>query len=205
VKLRIARAQARAAAAASNSGLIARARNDAAKVWSAIGEGDQPARDAYGEVLFIAAEVKGRTDVEEIFSLEVRNPEAHLGVQESKYNQAKAAYDAVCAIGRNVWCAPALYRTARLADRFRVATNELGIAETLAEGVVGSFKRKKEALINRWAQEAKGADAQAAELANQGMATPGYALTIQLGAGADLILDDRTISGIHGYTQLDAR
>jgi hypothetical protein len=205
IQLRVARAQARAASAANNKVLILRARDDAMRANRAISDGDQQTRDALGEVLFIAAELKGRGEVDEVFNLEVRNPTAHLITQENKYNQVKAAYDSVCGTGRNLWCGPALYRTARVAERFREAAGDLSIADTLASEEVDSFNQKKAALLKRWTDEASAADAQAAELANQGIAAPGYTLTIQLGSGADLVLDDRTISGIHGYIQLDAR
>ncbi len=205
IQMRVFRAQARAAAATGKNHLLARARTGGAKLWANLGESDQQNRDAWGEVLFIDADSRGHKELAEAFSLSVRDPHAHLIRIESEYNKIKGDYDQVCAIGRNIYCAAALFRTARVAERFTNGIADLGIADTLEAEVVDRFKNKKTQLTEQWKKDVSAADAQAGELAGQGAAAPGYALAIQLGGGADLILDDRTISGLHGFTQIDAR
>ncbi|NBQ54019.1 MAG: hypothetical protein EBU49_10620 [Proteobacteria bacterium] len=202
--LRVFRAQARAASASNKRGLISRAKEQGAKLWARLGDSDQQNRDAWGEILFIEAEVHGNKEVGEVFSLEIRDPIAHLVRTGTEYDQIKAGYDGVCAIGRNLYCAAALFRIARVAERFQTGIADLGIADTLEAEVVEQFKTRKAELISRWQKDAAAADTQAAELAGQGMAPTGYATAIQLG-GADLVLDDRTIAGFHGFTQIDVR
>ena len=205
ILLRVFRAQARASSASNNKAVIFRAKSEGAKLWARLGDGDQQNRDAWGEILFINAETRGNKEIDEVFSLEIQNPTAHLVRTGSDYDQIKAAYDGVCAIGRNLYCAAALFRTARVAERFQTGIADLTIAETLEVEVVDRFKNTKLELISRWQKDATTADSQATELANQGMAPTAYAFAIQLGGGADLILDDRTIAGLHGFTQLDVR
>ncbi len=205
VRVRAFRAQARAGAMSGQPQVVTRAKQDAARIASGLGEGDQATRDALGEILFIDAETRGHKELTDVFSLGVADPYAHLTRSESEYNRVKADYDAVCAIGRNIWCAAALFRSARVAQKFEAAISDLGIAETLEAEVVERFKAKKSGLLDRWKKDSAASDGQAAELAAQGMAAPHYALAIQLGGGADLILDDRTIGGLHAFTQIDAR
>ncbi|NDE16116.1 hypothetical protein EBZ80_14410 [bacterium] len=205
VRMRAFRAQARAGAASGQPQVVARAKQDAARIEPETGEDDQATRDARGEILFIDAETRGQMELTEVFSLGVADPYAHLTRSEAEYNRIKSGYESVCATGRNIWCAAALFRSARVAEKFEAAVSSLGIAETLEAEVVERFKEKKSGLLDRWKKDAATSDSQAAELASQGMAAPHYALAIQLGGGADLILDDRTIGGLHGFTQIDAR
>jgi TolA-binding protein len=208
IQLRAFRAQARAAASAGqagSAGIISRAKQDAGRVVSTMGEGDQATRDAWGEILFIDAETRGHVDLSEAFSLGIADPYSYLTRGEADYNRIKAGYDGVCAIGRNLWCAAALFQTARVAEKFEAATRDLRIAETLEADVVERFKAKKAEMMDRWKKDVATGDSQAAELAAQGIAPPQYALAIQLGGGADLVLDDRTIGGLHAFTQIDAR
>ena len=204
IMLRVFRAQARAASASNKKGMISRAKSEGAKLWARLGDSDQQNRDAWGEILFIEAEVNGNKEVAEVFSLEIRDPIAHLVRTGTEYDQIKAGYDGVCTIGRNLYCAAALFRIARVAERFQTGIVDLGIADTLEAEVVEQFKTRKAELISRWQKDAAAADNQASELAGQGMAPTGYATAIQLG-GADLILDDRTVAGFHGFTQIDVR
>jgi len=204
-RMRAFRAKARAGAASGQPQVVARAKQDAARIEPETGEDDQATRDARGEILFIDAETRGQLELNEVFSLGVADPYAHLTRSEAEYNRIKSGYESVCATGRNIWCAAALFRSARVAEKFEAAVSSLGIAETLEAEVVERFKEKKSGLLDRWKKDAATSDSQAAELASQGMAAPHYALAIQLGGGADLILDDRTIGGLHGFTQIDAR
>ncbi len=205
IMLRVFRAQARAASTSNKKALVSRAKSEAAKLWARLGDSDQQNRDAWGEILFIEAEEHGNKEIGEIFSLEIQDPTAHLARTGAEYDQIKSAYDGVCGIGRNLYCAAALFRVARVAERFQTAISDLGIPDTLEAAVVEQFKTRKAELINRWQKDAAAADSQASELAGQGMAPTGYSMAIQLGGDADLILDDRTIAGFHGFTQIDVR
>lgn len=208
IQLRVYRAQARAAVITGDDKLIAQTRDKTAKLWNASGlssDSPQEQRDAIGEIYFLYAESIGKTETDPVFGLEVRDPDSHAKKMDARFRALKAPYDAVCEIGRNLHCAAALFQTARLAERFKSAIAELNIAETLDESKVEGFKATKSDLERKWKEDTRRSDAQARELAGQGMVAPGYALAIQLGNGADLILDDRTIGGLHGFIQIDGR
>ncbi len=162
--------------------------------------GGQQVADALGEVRYMLAFANAGAANKEYYNLEVKDPAKLLNKRFEDYKIARAAFLKVCS-NENAFCAPSMYRLARVSDDFAKTLESIEIQETLAKEVVQGFKNQKQAIMNYISSTIQKADSQAVATVGQGQTDPDWAQAVLWQNSADWNFDRVSGETGNGYVQ----
>jgi len=136
----------------------------------------------------------------EYYNLEVKDPAKLLSKRFDDYKIARAAFLKVCS-NENAYCAPAMYRLARVSDDFAKSLENIEIQDTLAKEVVQGFKNQKQQIMNYISTTIQKADSQAVAAVGQGQTDPDWAQAVLWQNSADWNFDRVSGETGNGFVQ----
>jgi len=190
--------QARLAAAASRYQVLDRLAAGLAGI-------DHPAaQEALGEVHYLMAEGRAKSNIHRDFNLELRDPAATLQARYGAYNSVRQSYLDVCRFGVTSFCAPAMVRLERVSMDFAKAAEDIEIQESLAAAAVQKFKNLKQSIMNDLANTSQTAEAKALAVTEAGQADPGTSAGVLWQASTEFGSSRLTGEAGQGYVQWNA-
>ena len=162
--------------------------------------GGQQVADALGEVRYMLAFTNAGAGQKEYYNLEVKDPAKLLNKRFDDYKIARAAFLKVCS-NENAYCAPAMYRLARVSDDFAKSLEYIEIQDTLAKEVVQGFKNQKQQIMNYISTTIQKADSQAVAAVGQGQTDPDWAQAVLWQNSADWNFDRVSGETGNGFVQ----
>jgi hypothetical protein len=162
--------------------------------------GSQIVADSLGEVRYMLAFANSGAVVKDYYNLEVRNPTALLNKRFGEYKTARAAFLKVCS-AENAFCAPAMFRLARVSEEFARSLENIEIQDTLAKEVIDNFGKTKQSIMNFVSMTIQKADSQAVAVVGQGQADPEWAQAVMWQNSSDWNFDRVSGETGNGYVQ----
>lgn len=162
--------------------------------------GGQIVADALGEIRYMLAFANSGAVAKDYYNLEVRDPTALLNKRFGEYKTARAAFLKVCT-AENAFCAPAMYRLARVSEEFARSLENIEIQESLAKEVVDHFGKTKQGIMNFVSLTIQKADAQAVSVVGQGQTDPEWAQAVLWQNSSDWNFDRVSGETGNGYVQ----
>lgn len=154
------------------------------------------ALDAQGQIRFNLAELRASSLKFDLDPLSVSDPTAVLNQQYRLYWDSKTAYESVCSNGQSSYCAPAMYRLARISEDTVEWLQDLKIVSTLDAQVVNAFRARKQSIMEGLTTLAEASDNRALAITAEGHNTPDWTEEILWQNSADWNFD--RVSGNSG-------
>ena len=154
-----------------------------------------------GQLRYFSAELRATSVRYDVDPLSVKDPLATLNAQYGTYWNAKTAYEAVCKVGQTSYCAPAMYKLARLSEAYVDWLQDLKIVETLDAATVKGFQDRKQSIVEGLTGLIESSDNRALALINEGSGTPEWSDEILWQNSSDWNFDRVTGNTGNGYVQ----
>ncbi|MEZ4741445.1 MAG: tetratricopeptide repeat protein [Bdellovibrionota bacterium] len=123
---------------------------------------------------YLLAEAKIGPMLKSVNSHTVENPLQAVFDRYNLYIKSYKDFSTVCELGNTSWCAPALHRSARLAERMVTLIEDFQIPATLDDKVIDDFIKQKNGLIDNLTKIIITSDTKARSLLNNQYLDPDW-------------------------------
>lgn len=171
------------------------------KKIAALDIGQRNVADALAYVRFRIAEANAQKVKKTENNITLQNPEKEIDQHYRWFLDAKTFYDKVCEIGTTEYCAPSLFKMARLAGEAIKSIEKVTISKELSEDKVLGFNSKKKDIVGYLQDTAIWADTKSLETLKNGRTDPSWIQQILWSNTQDWNFDQVTGAGGLGYTQ----
>ena len=137
-----------------------------------LGTGNDEVRDNVSEIRLALAEANAKGAFEMIHNLSLTDPLNTLNQRYSKFIAVTKGFERVCELPRAAYCAPALYRVARLSEDFITSLEDISIPQALPESEVTNFEKRKRDIIGTAVKQAEEMDAKSLQMVSEGNMDP---------------------------------
>lgn len=161
--------------------------------------------EAQGQLRFLIAELRASNMSFDSDPLASADPLAELNRNYSIFWESKTVYESVCNAGQSSFCAPAMYRLARLSENTVEWLQDLKIAGTLDAQVVKNFQNRKQAIMDGLATLVETSDSKALAVTAEGHNSPDWTDEILWQNTSDWNFDRLSGNGGKGAVQWKAQ